>query len=290
MATRNAGGISKAMGRAAGGVVGDALKTGGSTVRAATGAVPDVTGTGVVEGVGGQVQQVAGTAGRAVERATGGGAQRTLREELRQIVREAAAEVLIPVARRATTQAAKYAIKRGPQLARDTIVPKVSAAIEEAGGPGALATSALSRARTRTLETVGLSDESQPRPWRERPLPVQQSIDVVVPLETAYERFSEFGEYADVLSRGEMVDARPNERIAWSRADGVQETAVITFHRLSDRLTRVMVSYDCPPQGLLEKTASKFRSSPRGLSADLMRFKAFAEMSEDETRTTDQRR
>jgi hypothetical protein len=287
MATRNAGGISKAMGRAAGGMVGDALKTGGATARAATGAVPDVTGTGVVEGVGEEAQQVARTAGRAVERATGGGAQRTLREELRQIVREAAAEVLIPVARRATTQAAKYAIRRGPQLARDTIVPKVSAAIEEAGGPGALATSALSRARTGTL---GLSGESQPRPWRERPLPVEQSIDVVVPLETAYERFSEFGEYADVLSRGETVDARPNERIAWSRTDGVEETAVITFHRLSDRLTRVMVTYDPRLQGLLAKTATMFRSSPHGLSADLMRFKAFAEMSEEDTRTTDQRR
>jgi hypothetical protein len=290
MAQRNAGGISKAMGRAAGGAVGDALKTGGSAARVATGAVPDVTGTGVVEGVGEQVQQVARTTGRAVERATGGRAQRTLRQELREIVREAAAEVLIPVARKATTQAAMYAIRRGPQLARDTIVPKVSAAIEEAGGPGALATSALSRARTGTLEAVGLSGESPPRPWRERPLPVELSIDVVVPLETAYERFSEFGEYADVLSRGETIDARPNERIAWSRTDGVEETAVITFHRLSDRLTRVMVTYDPRLQGLLAKTATMFRSSPHGLSADLMRFKAFAEMSEEDTRTTDQRR
>jgi len=62
----------------------------------------------------------------------------------------------------------------------------------------------------------------------------------------------------------------------------VEATAVITFHRLSDRLTRVMVTYDHPPHGLLERTTGLFRASPRGLSADLMRFKAFVEMSEEE--------
>jgi hypothetical protein len=291
MAKRNAAGMSNAVRRAAGGAAGEALKTAGSAARAATGAAPDVTGTGVVEGAGEQVQQAARTAGRAVERAGGGGAQRTLREELREIVREAALEVLVPVARRATTQAARYAIRRGPQLARDTIVPKIGAAIEEAGGPRALAKGALSSvagARTGMLEKVGLAGESQPRPWRERPLPVEESIDVVVPLETAYERFTEFEEYAAVLSRGETVVQRPNERIAWSRTDGVEATAIITFHRLSDRLTRVMVTYDHRPQGLLERTASLFRTSPRGVSADLLRFKAFVEMSEEDTDATDQ--
>jgi hypothetical protein len=135
------------------------------------------------------------------------------------------------------------------------------------------------------LEKVGLGAESPPRPWRERPLPVEVSIDVVVPLETAYDRFTEFEEYADVLSRGETVDERPNERIGWRRTDRVEATAVITFHRLSDRLTRVMVTYDQRPQGLLEMTTSLFRSSTRGLSTDLMRFKAFVEMSEEDAET-----
>jgi hypothetical protein len=252
-----------------------------------------MTGIEAVEGVGEQAQEAARVTGGVVERAAGGRAQRTLGEELREIVREAALEVLVPVARRATTQAAMYAVKRAPQLARDTIAPKltdtVGAAIEEAGGPGAFAKSALSSiagARAGMLEKVGIGAESGSRPWRERPLPVEESIDVVVPLETAYDRFSEFDEYSDVMSRGEIVDERPNERIAWSRADGVEATAVITFHRLSDRLTRVMVTYDHRPQGLLEKTTSLFRTG--GLSADLMRFKAFVEMSEEDTETEEE--
>jgi hypothetical protein len=286
MAEPNLRGLSSAVRRGASGAAGETLKRAGSAARGATSAVPDVTGTNAVAAVGEQVQEAAGKAGGAVERAGGGGDQRTLAEELREIARQAALEVLVPVARRATTQAATYAITRGPQLARSTIAPKLGAAIEEAGGPGALARGALSSvsgARTGLREKVGIGGESHSRPWRERPLPVEESIDVVVPLETAYDRFTEFEEYAEVMSRGEKADERPNERIEWQRTDGVEATAVITFHRLSDRLTRVMVTYDHRPQGLLEKTTSLFRSLPRGLSADLVRFKAFVEMSAKDT-------
>jgi hypothetical protein len=49
-----------------------------------------------------------------------------------------------------------------------------------------------------------------------------------------------------------------------------------------------MVTYDHRPQGLLEKTSSLFHTAPRGLSADLMRFKAFVEMSEVDTETEEE--
>jgi uncharacterized membrane protein len=254
------------------------LKKAGSAAGVATSAVSDVTGTDAAQGVGEQVREAATGAGDAVKRAGGAGGERTVAEELRQIVREAAREVLVPVARRATTQAATYAIRRGPQLARDTIAPKLSAAIEEAGGPGSLAKGALS-----AVSGARAENGAPARPWRERPLPVEESVDVVVPLQAAYDRFTDFEEYATVMSRGETVDARPNERITWRRTDGVDATAVITFHRLSDRLTRVMVTYDHRPQGLLERTTSAFRSSRRGMSVDLMRFKAFVEMSEEDS-------
>jgi uncharacterized membrane protein len=286
MVGRNAKGVSSAVRRGVSGAAGETLKGAGSAAHGATGAVSDVTGVGAAEGVGEQVQEVAAGAGGAIERAGGGGDQRTLADELREIVREAAREVLVPVARRATRQAAMYAISRGPQLTRDTIVPKVTAAIEEAGGPGPFAKGALSSLSGAGAGMLGKADiprESKSRPWRDRPLPVEESIDVVVPLETAYDRFTDFEEYAKVMSRGETVDERPNERISWRRTDGAEDTAVITFHRLSDRLTRVMVTYDHEPHGLLEKTTSLWHSVPRGLSADLMRFKAFVEISEQDT-------
>ena len=293
MAEEKVRGGSRAVRRGAGGAAGKTLKRTGSTARGATSAVSDATGADALEGVGGQADEVVGGAGREVERASSGGAEvRTMGDELREIVRDAALEVLAPVARRATTQAAKYAISRGPQLARDTIGPKLAQslgpAIEEAGGPGAFAKGALSSvsdARSGMLEKVGIGrdrGESKPRPWQERRLPVEESIDVVVPLETAFDRFTEFEEYATFLSGGETTDERPNERITWKSTDGAESTAVITFHRLSDRLTRVMVTYDHQPQGLIERTTSLFRTSRRGLSADLMRFKAFVEIDEED--------
>jgi hypothetical protein len=81
----------------------------------------------------------------------------------------------------------------------------------------------------------------------------------------------------------EITDQRPNERIAWKSLSGTQTTGVVTFHALSDRLTRIEVNLDFQPQGLLEKTASGFRMSRRALKSDLMRFKAFIEMKDEET-------
>lgn len=288
MVERKPKGVSGAVRRGVGGAVGETLKGTGSAARGATSAISGVSGIGAVEGVGKQAEEAVRGAGGAVERATGGGQHRTVREELREIVREAALDVLVPVARRATTEAAKYALRRGPQVARETVVPKLAdtlgAAIEEAGGPAAFARDALSSvsgARAGMLEKVGIGGETRSRPWRERRLPMEETIDVGVPLETAYYWFTEFEQYARFMSRGETVDERLNERITWKGADGVDATAVITFHRLSDRLTRVMVTYDHQPRGMLEKATALLSTSRRGLSADLMRFKAFVELSEE---------
>src|SRR6202007_1558025 len=107
--------------RSVSGAAGETLKKAGSAAGGATGAVSAVTPTDGVQDVGQQVEAAAEGAGRAVERAGGGGAQRPLTEELRAIVREAAREVLVPVVRRATTQAATSAVRRGPQFARETL-------------------------------------------------------------------------------------------------------------------------------------------------------------------------
>src|SRR5215204_3078240 len=81
----------------------------------------------------------------------------------------------------------------------------------------------------------------------------------------------------------EITQQRPNERIAWKSLDGTTNFGVVTFHALSDTLTRVQVNLDFQPQGLFEKTASGFRMSRRALKSDLMRFKAYIEMRDEET-------
>jgi hypothetical protein len=292
--TRGAGRISKGAAGATG-TAGETLKKTGSTASEATGAVTDAAPTDALRDVQDQGQ---GAAGGLLESTTGGRDrerrdQPTVREELAAIVRETAIEILGPVARNATRQAAKYAVRRGPQLVAQNIAPRVKdtlgPAIEEAGGPGELAKGALSKVSQRRpalLSKVGIGRErgegsSQPgtEGWR---VPVEESIDVAVPLETAYDQFTDFEEFAKFISQGERIDERPNERIAWRSTDGTEASGVITFHRLSDRLTRVMVTYDAQPHGLLGKTTSALRMSGRKLRADLMRFKAFVEMMDAE--------
>src|ERR671922_1933001 len=282
---------------------------GASDVAEATKDVGEET-TGRAQEAGEEVTGQAQEAGEDV-RDFASGETRTVTSELRSVVREAAIEALSPVARKATTSAAKYALTKGPGLVTDRVVPKVTETVkprvEEAGGPLELAKKAGGGAGG-LLSKLG-KGATPSGTGRGRRLPVQESIDVAVPLETAYNQFTQFEDLPEFMHRverveqkddahlvwheniwgirreweAEITDQRPNERIAWKSLSGTQTTGVVTFHALSDRLTRVEVNLDFQPQGLLEKTASGFRMSRRALRSDLMRFKAFIEMGEEET-------
>jgi uncharacterized membrane protein len=249
-------------------------------------------------------------------------AEQTIRDELSGVVREAAIEVLSPVARKATTSAAKYAVTKAPDLMKDKVVPAVTSkvvpavkdklvpAVSEAGGPMALAKKAGDGAGQLASKLKRDKGGGPTGTGRGRRLPIQESIDVAVPLDAAYNQFTQFEGFPEFMHRverleqkddthlmwheniwgvrrqweAEITDQRPNERIAWESTSGSpQQKGVVTFHRLSDRLTRVMVDLDQQPKGLFEKTSSGFRMTRRALRSDLMRFKAFIEFREDET-------
>jgi uncharacterized membrane protein len=239
------------------------------------------------------------------------GGSPTITSELKDTFREAAIEVLKPVARKATTAAAKYAVSQGPGLVKDKLAPKIA----DAGGAAGLAKSVGGMASgvggvASKLTGGGKSKEKSPSgTGRGRRLPVQESIDIGVDLETAYDQFTQFEEWPKFMHRVERIEQRddttlmwheniwgvrrsweveitdqtPCERIAWRSKSGPQTLGVVTFHRLSDQLTRICVTVDFQPQGLFEKTASGTRISRRALSSDLMRFKAFIELRDEAT-------
>jgi uncharacterized membrane protein len=239
----------------------------------------------------------------------------SLFSELRTTVRDAALEVLKPVAAQATTSAAKYAVKKGPDLVKDKVAPKIT----EAGGAGAVAKGALSKgggvAGGITQKAGGITQKlgrkkeggkAATGTGRGRRLPVQEHVDVAVDLQTAYDQWTQFEDFPQFMHRvekveqrddatlmwheniwgvrrsweAEITDQKPCERIAWRSKSGTQTVGVVTFHRLSDRLTRIQVNLDFQPKGLFEKTASGLRVSRRALRSDLMRFKAFIEMKD----------
>src|SRR5581483_2028522 len=105
-----------------------------------------------------------------------------------------------------------------------------------------------------------------------RRLPVQVSVDVAVPLEVAYAEWmrleslpegvhcvkdierSEGGLVGERRGFGEpqeweaeIRDERPNESFAWRSTRGSDVAGLITFHRLSERLTRLELQLDVVP-------------------------------------------
>jgi uncharacterized membrane protein len=141
-----------------------------------------------------------------------------------------------------------------------------------------------------------------------RRLPIQRWTDVAVPVDRAYDAWTKFEEFPKFMHRvlevreeddnkihwrekiwfstrewdGEITDQRKNDRIAWKSVSGTQHSGVISFHKLDDKLTRVMVDLDFVPSGILEKMASGMRFVKRAVEADLARFKAYVELGDAE--------
>jgi len=253
------------------------------------------------------------------ERSSNG--SRTITSELKDTFREAAIEVLKPVMRKATTEAAKYAVKNGPGLVKDKVAPR----LEEAGGAGALVKGVASKGGGVAGAVGGIAssigdklpgggggksqDKAPSGTGRGRRLPVQEYIDVGVDIDTVYDQFTQFEEWPSFMHRVERIEQRddttlmwheniwgvrrsweaelleqvPCERIVWRSKNGPQTIGVVTFHQLSDNLTRIAITMDFQPKGLFEKTSSGMRISRRALRSDLMRFKAYIELRDEAT-------
>lgn len=139
-----------------------------------------------------------------------------------------------------------------------------------------------------------------------RRMPIQQSVDVAVPIEEAYDQWTRFEEWPKFMHRvdsvqqvddstvhistkvwgitkefeAEIVEQRPDERIEWRSEQGLMHSGVVSFHRLAPRLTRIEVTMDVKPDSLVEKAGRGMRFTKRAVRADLHRFKAFVEMEE----------
>lgn len=81
----------------------------------------------------------------------------------------------------------------------------------------------------------------------------------------------------------EVTEQKPDERVAWRNVDGKENAGVVTFHRIDDGLTRVMVQLDFVPEGVLEKTGDAIGASDRRVQGDLQRFKEMIEARGQET-------
>jgi uncharacterized membrane protein len=206
--------------------------------------------------------------------------------------------------------AGKAASKVGDKVG-DKVKQGISDKVDEAGGAGGIA----KQAAGSVLPGSGGGDggggkEGMEGVGKGRRMPVQQSVDVAVPLETAYNQWTQFEEWPNFMHRvtrvtqedddcsvsfatkiwgrtrefvADIETQRPDERIKWSVNQGITHTGVVTFHELAPRLTRIELNIDVDPGSLIEKFARGARHIKRAVRADLHRYKAFVEMQEVET-------
>ncbi|HEX6937725.1 MAG TPA: SRPBCC family protein [Actinomycetes bacterium] len=132
---------------------------------------------------------------------------------------------------------------------------------------------------------------------------IEQSIEVAVPVTTAYDQwtqFESFPEFMEGVDRIEQVsdtmthwvtsiggvkrefdakitEQKPDERVAWRTVDEPHQAGVVTFHRLSPDTTKVMVQMDFEPEGVVEKAGDKLGLVKGRVKGDLERFKEFIE-------------
>jgi uncharacterized membrane protein len=132
---------------------------------------------------------------------------------------------------------------------------------------------------------------------------IEESIEVNVPLSTAYNQWTQFEEFPRFMEgvervrqlddthlewtvsiggkehtwRAEITEQRPDERVAWRSVDGKETGGAVTFHRLSETSTNVMVQMDFEPEGLTEQLGSALGADSRRVKGDLERFKQLIE-------------
>ena len=138
---------------------------------------------------------------------------------------------------------------------------------------------------------------------------VEKAIDVNVPVRTAYNQWTQFEEFprfmdgveevrqlndtklhwkADVGGKKKEWDAKiteqiPDHRIAWRSEAGDENGGVVTFHKLDDNKTRIMLQMAYEPANFVESVGDKLGFMSRRVQGDLDRFKKFIEARGQET-------
>lgn len=138
---------------------------------------------------------------------------------------------------------------------------------------------------------------------------IEKSIEINVPVRTAYNQWTQFEDFprfmegvkhvkqldethlhwkAEIGGKEKEWDAEiteqiPDTRIAWRSRDGAQNAGVVTFHRLSDSTSKVMLQMEYDPDGIWENMGDVTGMVSQRVVGDLERFKRYIESRGQET-------
>jgi uncharacterized membrane protein len=136
-----------------------------------------------------------------------------------------------------------------------------------------------------------------------------ETIDVDVPVRTAYDQWTQFEHFPTFMEgvkevrqlddttlewvanvagnekrwKARITQQEPDERIAWTSIDGAHNAGVVTFHRLGEGRTRVTLQLDVDPEGPVENIGDALGLVRQRVKGDMKRFKEFIEKRGQET-------
>lgn len=131
---------------------------------------------------------------------------------------------------------------------------------------------------------------------------IEKTVDVEVPVRTAYAQWTQFESFPQFMEGveqvrqlddthvhwkaeiagvtrewdAEIVDQTPDERITWRSTDGTTNQGTVSFAPLAPG-ARVTLRLDFEPDGIVEKAGDVLGVVERRAEGDLKRFKSFIE-------------
>jgi hemerythrin superfamily protein/ribosome-associated toxin RatA of RatAB toxin-antitoxin module len=138
---------------------------------------------------------------------------------------------------------------------------------------------------------------------------VEKTVEVAVPVSTAYNQWTQFEEFPQFMGgvqQVEQLDDRtlrwvaeiagvrrqwvatvleqvPDQKVAWAATEGATNAGAVTFQSLGPDRTQVTLTLDYEPEGLVEKAGDALNIVERQATSDLERFKSFIESRGSET-------
>ena len=132
---------------------------------------------------------------------------------------------------------------------------------------------------------------------------IEESIEIERPVRTVYNQWTQFEEFPNFMDGvesvtqvddthlhwiaeiagvrrewdAEVTEQHPDERVAWRSTSGTSNAGVVTFHKLADDRTKVMLQLDVEPEGAVERAGDALGIIRRKATGDLERFKELIE-------------
>lgn len=138
---------------------------------------------------------------------------------------------------------------------------------------------------------------------------IEKSIEINVPVKTAYNQWTQFEEFPRFMEGVEQVrqvddkhlhwkasiggkqkewdavitEQIPDQRIAWVSQGSTKNSGMVTFSPVSENKSKLNLRLEYEPEGAVEKTGDTIGVVSGRVEGDLQRFKDFIESRGQET-------